>query len=154
MSLYLVQHGKSLPKTEDPKQGLGPQGVAAVQRIADVAKGYRIHVSGIFHSGKKRARQTADILSNALNPEDGVRPMDGLNPLDDPADFVQKIAADGNDWMVVGHLPFMAKLSALLITGNEECPVFKFQNGGIVCLDYYPNDGGWLIRWALMPEIK
>lgn len=154
MSLYLVQHGKSLPGSEDPEKGLGPEGVAAVQRIADVAKGYRIHVSGIFHSGKKRARQTADILSHALNPENGVRSLEGLNPLDDPADFVLKITADGNDRMIVGHLPFMARLCALLITGDVNCPVFKFQNGGIVCLDYYPEDGGWLIRWALMPEIK
>jgi phosphohistidine phosphatase len=31
--------------------------------------------------------------------------------------------------------------------------VFQFQNGGIVCVDRYGDDGGWVIRWALMPNI-
>lgn len=153
MSLYLVQHGKNLPKTEDPKKGLGPDGVNDVQRIADVAKGYRVHVSGIYHSGKERALQTAEILANALKPENGVGQLDGLNPMDDPSDFALKIAADGSNQMIVGHLPFMDKLCALLITGNMDCPVFRFQNAGIVCLDYYPDDCAWLIKWALMPNI-
>ncbi|MCJ7772188.1 MAG: hypothetical protein MUP22_03525, partial [Desulfobacterales bacterium] len=39
------------------------------------------------------------------------------------------------DVMLVEHLPFMERLTAYLITGSFEKPVFKFQNIGIVCLD-------------------
>jgi len=59
MALFLVQHGKSLPKTEDPQQGLSKEGIAEVERIAAVAKGYHIFVSQIMHSGKTRARHGA-----------------------------------------------------------------------------------------------
>jgi phosphohistidine phosphatase len=67
----VVQHGKSLPKPEDPEKGLSAEGKAETERIAQVAKSdTRISVSEIRHSGKKRARETAEILAaNALTPE-------------------------------------------------------------------------------------
>ena len=64
MALYLVQHGKSLPKDVDPDQGLADEGIAETKRIAEVARGYQVNVSLIKHSGKKRARQTAEIFSD------------------------------------------------------------------------------------------
>ena len=78
MALYLVQHGKSLPKDVDPDQGLSEEGIAETKRIADVASGYRVKVSLIRQSGKKRARQTAEILAEALNPAGGVAEVSGL----------------------------------------------------------------------------
>jgi len=66
MSLYLIQHGKSLPKDKDPQKGLSQEGIAETERIAQVAKGYAIGVSMITHSGKTRARQTAEIFDAAL----------------------------------------------------------------------------------------
>jgi len=39
MALYLVQHGKSLPKDVDPDQGLSDEGKSEVQRIVGVAEG-------------------------------------------------------------------------------------------------------------------
>jgi phosphohistidine phosphatase len=55
--------------------------------------------------------------------------------------------------MLVGHLPFMERMTAFLITGSIDKPVFKFQNSGIVCLDKDPEAKAWVIRWALMPKI-
>ena len=55
--------------------------------------------------------------------------------------------------MLVGHLPFMEKLTSYLITGDEDKPVFRFQNSGIVCLDQDETNGFWVIKWALMPNI-
>ncbi len=66
MALYLVQHGKSLSKEEDPEQGLSAEGSADVTRIAEVAKGYHVRPNRILHSGKKRARQTAEIFAKSL----------------------------------------------------------------------------------------
>jgi phosphohistidine phosphatase len=152
MALFLVQHGKSLPKEKDPNKGLSEAGIDETERIAQVAKGYGVHVSAIAHSGKTRARQTADIFASALNPEGGLQEISGLNPLDD----VTAIAAtldSTEDRMLVGHLPFMERLTAYLITGSIERPVFKFQNSGIVCLDKAPDTESWVIKWTLMPHI-
>ena len=72
MGLYLVQHGKSLPKEIDPEKGLSDEGIAEVRRIAQVAAGYCCQVAQIGHSGKKRARQTAEIFASHLKPPKGV----------------------------------------------------------------------------------
>ena len=154
MAVYLVQHGLSLPKDEDPERGLSEAGIADVKRIAAVAKGYEVPVASIFHSGKKRARQTAEIFASALNPGSGVTEMTGLSPMDDVQVFSKNLSPqDKDNRMFVGHLPFMEKLTAFLITRDEKRPVFQFQNGGIVCLGQYGDQGGWVIKWTLMPHI-
>ncbi len=152
MALFLVQHGKSLSKDKDPEQGLSKEGISEVEQIAKVAKGYDVHVSRIIHSGKKRARQTADIFASSLEPGDGVQESSGLSPLDDVSAFAGKINSEDNV-MLVGHLPFMERLTSYLITGSTDKPVFRFQNGGIVCMDTDPGSRFWFIRWALMPRI-
>ena len=152
MALYLVQHGQSLPKDVDPDQGLSEKGVAETERIAEVAKNYHINVGKILHSVKTRARKTADILASALNPTESVKEVEGLKPMDDVAAFAVSLNPDTNT-LLVGHLPFMERMTAYLVTGSIDKPVFKFQNSGIVCLDKDPETGSWVIVWTLMPNI-
>ncbi len=153
MALYLVQHGQSLPKDVDPDQGLSEKGVAETERIAEVAKNYHINVGKILHSVKTRARKTADILASALNPTESVKEVEGLKPMDDVAAFAASLNPDTNT-LLVGHLPFMERMTAYLVTGSIDKPVFKFQNSGIVCLDQNPETKSWVIIWSLMPRIS
>ncbi len=153
MALYLVQHGQSLPKDVDPDQGLSEKGVTETGRIAEVAKNYQIKVGQIMHSVKTRARKTADIFASALNPTGGVKEVEGLKPMDDVAAFAASLNPDTNI-MLVGHLPFMERMTAYLVTGSIDKPVFKFQNSGIVCLDQDPETKSWVIIWSLMPRIS
>jgi phosphohistidine phosphatase len=152
MALYLVQHGKSLSKDVDPDQGLSKEGTAETKRIAQVARDYRVPIARIKQSGKKRARQTAEIFAGALNPAGGVEEVSGLKPLDDVTTFAATIDAAA-DTMLVGHLPFMERMTSYLVTGSADKPVFKFQNSGIVCLEKDPESGSWVIVWTLMPKI-
>ena len=152
MALYLIQHGKSLPKDQDPDQGLSAEGKVETQRIAEVAKGYAVKVSRIVHSGKKRARQTAELFAAALSPENGIDTRSDMNPLDDVREFASQLPMDQNV-MLVGHLPFMERLIGFLVCGNPDQLVFKVQNSGVVCLDQVPQADHAVIRWALMPSI-
>ena len=152
MALYLVQHGKSLSKAEDPEKGLSVDGKQETERIAGVAKGYRVKVSRILHSGKKRARETAEILAAMLAPANQLDPCDGMNPLDDVHAFADRLELDQNI-MLVGHLPFLERLIGLLVCGNPDQTVFKLQNSGIVCLDRVGQVKNPVIRWALMPSV-
>ena len=152
MTLYLVQHGQSLPKDVDPDQGLSKTGIAETERIAGVAKGYQVNVGRIMHSVKTRARKTADVFASALNPTGGIEEVEGLKPMDDVAAFAATIDPDTNT-MLVGHLPFMERMTSYLVTGSVDQPVFKFQNSGIVCLDQDPETKSWIIIWTLMPHI-
>ena len=130
MALYLIQHGKSLPKDQDPDQGLSAEGIAETERMAKLAKDYDITVTQIRHSLK----------------------TSGIKPLDDVDAYAANIDP-AEDIMLVGHLPFMERMTAYLITGSIDKPVFKFQNSGIVCLDKDPETQAWVIRWTLMPQI-
>ena len=153
MALYLVQHGKSLPKDVDPDQGLSDEGKSEVQRIVGVAEGYGVKVSKIAHSGKKRARQTAELFGTLLAPSQDIEERDGLKPLDDVSAAADTLDTSEN-LMLVGHLPFMERLSNYLITGSRDGLVFKFQNGGILSLDQDPESDSWFIKWSLMPHIE
>ncbi|MDX1763897.1 MAG: phosphohistidine phosphatase SixA [bacterium] len=152
MPIYLVQHGKSLSKELDGEKGLSPEGRADVERIAQVARGYGVPVARIKHSGKKRARETAEIFGAVLGLQGGIQASDGLNPLDDVTSVAPDLRSSDN-LMLVGHLPFMEKLVSQLIIGSADCKVFRFQNGGIVCVEQEPETGLWMITWSLMPSI-
>jgi phosphohistidine phosphatase len=151
MALYLAQHGKSLPKEKDPNKGLSEDGTREVERIALAARNYGVTPAAIMHSGKRRAQQTAAIFAGALDPPKGLEAVNGLAPLDDVTALSVK---SQENIMLVGHLPFMEKLTTYLTTGAAERPaVLKFQNGGIVCLDQDPDNHSWFIKWTLMPHI-
>lgn len=152
MALYLVQHGKSLPKDVDPDQGISDTGRAEVERIAAVAANYAVQIAGIAHSGKKRALQTAAIFAAAFGLTDKVVERSGLKPLDDVVRLSAELRSQ-DGLMLVGHLPFMEKLTSYLVTGNADKTIFKFQNGGIVCLEEDVAQNTWFIKWTLMPHI-
>jgi len=153
MALYLVQHGKALPREQDPEQGLSRDGIRDVERIGMVAKGYGVRVASIQHSGKRRARQTAEILASALDSVQEVREIPGIGPLDDATLLAPSLKSRDNR-MLVGHLPFLEKLTSTLLTGSADLRIFKFQNGGIVALDQDPESESWYIKWTLMPHIS
>lgn len=153
MALYLVQHGKSFAKEIDPERGLSEEGLKEVKQMAEVAGCYQWKISKIFHSGKKRAVQTADIFASYLTPVNGVEEIEGIDPLDNVAAFSERLSAE-DDIMLVGHLPFLQRLTSYLIIGSTEPAVFQFQNGGVVCLDKAQDTKKWIIKWALMPHIN
>ena len=47
MALFLVQHGKSLPKEVDPEQGLSDEGRAETEAIASVAREHGVRIARI-----------------------------------------------------------------------------------------------------------
>lgn len=151
MALFLVQHGKSLPKEKDPDQSLSREGLMETNAMAALAAENSLQVMRIMHSGKKRALQTAEIFAKALEPEDGMSKGTGLAPLDDVTAFAATMSNKENI-MVVGHLPFMERLVAYLVTGSTDRKVIRFQNSAIICLDIEDVSDSWFIRWVLFPR--
>ena len=95
---------------------------------------------------------TSEIFAAYLNPEGDITEISGINPLDDVVAFSSTLAPN-EDIMLVGHLPFMERLTSYLTSGSKDITVFKFQNGGIVCLDKESDADSWVIKWTLMPHI-
>ncbi len=146
-----MQHGEAKPETEDPERPLTEQGAAATERVAAWAAEAGVDVSEIRHSGKLRAQQTADILAKHLNPENGVIAVPGMKPNDDVSAVAESLAAESESLMLVGHLPFLNRLTSLLVTGDSDAAMVQFRNSGIVCLRR--EEGRWFLDWAMPPEL-
>ena len=110
MKLYLVQHGAALPEEIDPDRPLSDQGRQDVGGLAQFLADHGVRVPHVWHSGKTRARQTADILAAAVAAEAKAEAHAGLAPNDSIGAFVKMVADWHEDAMLVGHLPFMAHL--------------------------------------------
>jgi phosphohistidine phosphatase len=153
MKLYLVQHAEARPKEEDPKQGLTNKGLVDIKKVADFAtRRARVRVAVIYHSGKYRARETAEALADYLHPVKGVREGDCLVPMDEPSYWLKRAKELKDDTMLVGHLPHLDKLASLLLTGSEASGVVKFHNAGIVCLER-EEENRWSLCWVVTPDI-
>ena len=81
----------------------------------------------IWHSGKQRAQQTAEILVGAVSASQGILQRNDLAPKDRVAQVKQAIEQSPGDLMIVGHLPFLGKLAALLVADNEETEIPRLQ---------------------------
>jgi phosphohistidine phosphatase len=155
MNLYLVQHGKPVPEEENPERPLSEKGRADVNKVASFLEVAGIRPGRVFHSGKLRAKETAEIMASMLSIESGPQERGGLAPLDEVDSIADDILNSREDLMIVGHLPHLSKLVSLLAMGNSSLPVVAFQQGGILCLRGQKQEGakGWKIAWMMVPEI-
>ncbi len=152
MKLYLVQHGMAVAKDVDPDRPLAEQGQEDVDRLAIFLKQADIRVERVIHSEKLRARQTAGRLAEAIAPGVELETSGLINPNDNPKAFDWQSESWDKDTLVVGHLPFMAKLVSHLVVEDENRPLTGFQPGSVVCLERM-SDAHWQIDWMVRPEL-
>jgi phosphohistidine phosphatase len=151
MNLYLVQHGESKPEEEDPERRLTDKGIGEAQKVAKFLSSLKLKVNVVWHSGKPRARQTAELLAEAIGASDRTKQHEGLAPKDKVLPTKKALEQTSGDLMIVGHLPFLGKLASLLVTGNEENEIVQFQFGSVVCLEQ--RDGKWKVAWMIRPAL-
>jgi len=152
MVLYLVQHAAARSKEEDPARDLTEKGREDIERVAHHLKRLKVQVGQILHSGKTRARSTATVLVKHLQPAAGISEAPGLAPLDVPGIWADRLAPMAEDLLLVGHLPHLGKLAALLMSGDQEKKVVNFQMGAAVRLRRM-GVGQWAVDWMLTPEL-
>ncbi len=151
MKLYLVQHAKAASKDIDPDRSLTEEGLQDIQKVAAFIKPLDLSVDYLWHSGKKRAQQTAEFLAEAIKINKEHSAYGGLAPNDDVKAVENEVMSLKQDIMIVGHLPFLSKLASLLLAGCESSDTVVFRNAGIVCLNY--TDNKWHLDWIIIPEI-
>lgn len=152
MKLYLVQHGQACAKDVDPERPLTEQGKADVNRLAVFLRKSGVSVERIIHSGKLRARQTAERLVNAIAAGAVPEVSDVINPNDDPAQFSKLSFSWSGDTLIVGHLPFLAKLVSQLTLRDTQTVFTEFTPGSAVCLERH-EDNRWTMNWMVRPEV-
>ena len=153
MKLYLAQHGEAVPKAEDPERPLSEQGGRDVRAVANLLQAAGVRVERVWHSGKTRAAQTAQLFGAALLPR-GRKPqaIEGIGPNAPVAEFSIDADVWEEDTLVVGHLPFMARLVALLTTGDSERDIVGYYPGSVACLER-ADAGHWVLLWMIRPDM-
>jgi phosphohistidine phosphatase len=152
MRLYLMQHGFAVPKETDAVRPLSAEGRADVRRLADFLRSAGVRVDQVFHSGKTRAEQTAALLAEALLPAGQPEARAGLAPNDPLEILAPELVHSTADTMLVGHLPFLARLASLLLAADADRPLLAFRPGSLACLER-DADRRWALLWMLRPEL-
>ncbi|MBF0249740.1 MAG: phosphohistidine phosphatase SixA [Alphaproteobacteria bacterium] len=152
MRLYLAQHARALPEAEDPAWPLSDEGRADAAKVAAFLGRAGVRVEDVVHSGKRRAEQTATIFAETVWPGRAAQMFEGLKPNDatDPLLHAAQIA--GGDVMAVGHMPFMGRLAARLLTGAEDGAAVAFEPGAVACFERAPDDR-WALVWMVRPSL-
>jgi phosphohistidine phosphatase len=151
MDLYLMQHGEAKAESDDFARPLTQRGRQEVERVARYAAGLRLGIPLVEHSGKLRARQTAEIVASCLEPRPRVEERPGLAPSDDPGDLARALQGASEPRLVVGHLPHLARLTSLLVVGDATRPILAFRMGALVALE--GEAGSFRLRFVLPPEL-
>ena len=128
---------------------MSEEGKAEAKKIADFLKKSNIEVPQIIHSDKKRAKETAEIIGEVLGV-DMVTQKTGLAPNDEINLMESEIRHREENLMIVGHLPFLDRLTSSLLTGDQDLEVIELPAAGVIFLENI--EGKWELRWLLGPD--
>jgi phosphohistidine phosphatase len=137
---YLIHHAQAVGPDVDPQRPLSSDGLAHAERLALAMKERGATPVAIWHSGKLRARQTAEAVLRHVAPFAEFKMVRGLRP-DDPVEIVATaLRGESRDIAVVGHMPHLPSLLVTL-AGFD---VAMLPTNGVV--ELRSDDGG--VTWA------
>ena len=129
----------------DPTRPLSPVGREAVSRLAANAAARGAKPAVVWHSGKLRAKQTAEAFWRTCNPFAEFSATRDLQP-DDPPDWIRdRLRGESRDIMLAGHYPHLPRLLVLLV-GHDSA---SFPLHGIVALTRDDDGGTWQEEWRI-----
>ena len=120
LTLWLVHHGDALGPEIDSTRPLSVTGRDAVARLAQAVAAQGARPRAVWHSGKLRARQTAEALWRACNPLATFAAVRGLQPSDPPQWMRDFLLVEEGEVMAVGHMPHLPRLLRLLVSGDAD----------------------------------
>jgi phosphohistidine phosphatase len=145
--LYLVHHGDAVGPEVDPRRPLSLEGRAAVERLAAEAAARGARPAVVWHSGKLRARQTAEAFWRACNALAEFSATRDLQPDDPPLWMRDRLRGEPRDILIAGHFPHLPRLLGMLLTDEADSRI-AFPKHGVVAL--MSDDGTtWRVVWEL-----
>jgi phosphohistidine phosphatase len=154
LELYLIRHAHAGDSSKwvgpDSERPLSPKGKRQAERLGAFLAERGFAPDAIVTSPKLRAKQTAELVADAIGIAVTVDERLGgpLDP-DDVGDIAERVG--GTSVVLVGHDPDFSNLCALL-TGSEYLPMKKGTLARIdMAVPVQPNGG--VLRWLLPPEL-
>src|SRR5262249_32874025 len=119
--------------------------MAGVERLAAEAAARGAKPQVVWHSGKLRAKQTAEALWRACNALAEFSATRDLQPDDPPQWIRDRLRGETRDIAIAGHFPHLPRLLALLVTGGEAGT--PFPQHGLVALQSDDEGESWTELW-------
>ena len=152
----LVHHGDAVSPEVDPRRPLSPEGREAVERLAAEAAARGVRPAVVWHSGKLRAKQTAEAFWRACNALAELSASRDLQPDDPPTWIRDRLRAEPRDLLIAGHFPHLPRLLELLVGARPDCaPAHQpasFPLHGAVALQTVDDGETWTELWRLSQE--
>ncbi|HWW03624.1 MAG TPA: phosphohistidine phosphatase SixA [Candidatus Acidoferrum sp.] len=161
MNLYLLRHGLAVePGThgfaKDADRPLIPKGERKLWKIAEAIEAMAISFDLILSSPYVRARQTAEIIAEALNARKKVEFSDALVPAGSVKRLIESLnhlQPARENVLLVGHEPYLSELISLLVSGRVGFAVVM-KKGGLCKLSAQSLHAGpcAALEWLLTPK--
>jgi phosphohistidine phosphatase len=99
----------------------------------------------VWHSGKLRAKQTAEIFWRACNALAEMGATRDLQP-DDPPEWIRdRLRGEARDVLIAGHFPHLPRLAALLIGSSAA----QFPPHGMIAMSSADEGEAWTEVWRI-----
>ena len=166
IEIYLMRHGIAAELGEggilkDADRPLTLEGRAKLKQAALGLKTAALKFNMIFTSPLLRARQTAEVVAEALDLQHRVKILNALAPGQQFAQgesgnaeiFLELGAHQFDRALLVGHMPDLSELASQLIAGHRNLNI-EFKKGTLCCIEVssLPPRGPGLLCWMLTPK--
>lgn len=155
MRLYFLRHGiaeEGSCTLPDDLRALTPEGITEMRRMASALHRKNLRIERILTSPLVRARQTADIVADALGLTDALQEDDRLAGGFHLGDVQQMVAEcqPAERLMFVGHEPTLRYVATHLIGGGQ----MNLKKGGLIRLRTDRIEpGAATLDWLLTPDV-
>ena len=147
MQLYLIHHGVAVGPEEDARRPLSAVGLANAARVAARAAALGAKPDVVWHSGKLRAKQTAQEFWRACNALAEFSASRDLQPDDPPQWIRDRLRSETRNVAIAGHFQHLPRLLALLTAGGEIGADFPIN--GVVALVTDDEGETWREIWRV-----
>ena len=134
--LYLLRHGIAVDPGSsgmpDEARPLTEKGIKRMHQIALGLIALDLQLDAIVTSPLVRARETAEIVADALGLADRLETSNVLATGSDPATIERWLRSRAElRLMLVGHNPTLSELVSLMVAGSRRSHICELKKGGI-----------------------
>ena len=162
MNLYLLRHGIAAAGDEpgiesDHERPLTPKGVKRMRKAAKGLRRLGIEFDAILTSPLIRARQTAEIVAEALSLQSELQEISALAPESSVDNLLLGLTRfqTREDLLLVGHQPLLGQIAAFLLRGKDKSHFdMPLKKGGLcrIEIDSIPPSKPGTLHWLLAPK--
>jgi len=161
MEVYILRHGMAQERDAKkyPDDRLRPLTIEELERMREIVRGLLkigAEFDAIYDSGYTRARQTAEVVTDAYRIDNrDIQTSSALEPDHDPAEVLELLTANRSNKriLLVGHEPHLSKTVAFFI-GLRSGGAIDFKKGALCRIDFDDiKKGAGTLVWFLPPKV-